>query len=68
MSEQTVLDLYRHEFEAQRDEHYFLYDLDGHTTLSTQEFFDRTAALAVGLEKLGVAKGDRVMLLTDNRP
>ncbi|MGD9253443.1 MAG: long-chain fatty acid--CoA ligase [Holophagae bacterium] len=68
MSEQTVLDLYRHEFEAQRDEHYFHYDLNGHTTLSTQEFFDRTAALAVGLEKLGVARGDRVMLLTDNRP
>jgi long-chain acyl-CoA synthetase len=68
MTEKNVLDLYRHEFESKKDEHYFHYTLDGHTTLSTSEFFERTAGLAVGLEKLGVGRGDRVMLLTDNRP
>ncbi len=68
MSDNTVLDLYRHELESQRDQHYFHYNLDGHTTLSTAEFFKRTAGLAGGLEKLGVRRGDRVMLLTDNRP
>ena len=68
MTEKTVLDLYRHEVENTRDKHYFHYTLDGHTTLSTEEFFARTSGLASGLEKLGVGRGDRVMLLTDNRP
>jgi long-chain acyl-CoA synthetase len=68
MSEKTVLDLYRCDFESSKEEHYFHYTLDGHTTISTKEFFSDTAGLAVGLEKLGVGRGDRVMLLTDNRP
>ena len=68
MTEKTVLDLYRHEYESPREEHYFHYTLEGHSTLSTAEFFTRTAGLAIGLEKLGVGRGDRVMLLTDNRP
>jgi long-chain acyl-CoA synthetase len=68
MTERNVLDLYRHEFESSKEEHYFHYTLDGFTTLSTSEFFGRTAGLAMGLEKLGVGRGDRVMLLTDNRP
>jgi len=68
MTEKNVLDLYRHEYESSKEEHYFHYTLDGFTTLSTAEFFGRTAGLAMGLEKLGVGRGDRVMLLTDNRP
>ena len=32
MSVRTVLDLYRLETETARDEHYFHYTLDGHTT------------------------------------
>ena len=68
MTEKTVLDLYLHEIESPREEHYYHYTLDGHSTLSTTEFFARTAALAVGMERLGVGRGDRVMLLTDNRP
>ncbi|MCG6948271.1 MAG: long-chain fatty acid--CoA ligase [Acidobacteria bacterium] len=68
MTEKTVLDLYRCDFENPKEEHYFHYTLDGHTTTSTEEFFSNTAGLAVGLEKLGVGRGDRVMLLTDNRP
>ncbi|MCW8985907.1 MAG: AMP-binding protein, partial [Thermoanaerobaculales bacterium] len=68
MTERNVLDLYRHEFESSKEEHYFHYTLDGYNTLSTSEFFGRTAGLAVGLEKLGVGRGDRVMVLTDNRP
>jgi len=68
MTENTVLDLYRHEVENNRNEHYFHYTLNGHTTLSTDEFLARTSGLATGLEKLGVGRGDRVMLLTDNRP
>jgi len=68
MNVSTVLDLYRLETETARDEHYFHYTLDGHTTMSTSEFFARTAGLAAGMEKIGIGSGDRVMLLTDNRP
>jgi long-chain acyl-CoA synthetase len=68
MTARTVLDLFRHETELPRDEHYFHYTLDGHVALSTADFLARTAALAAGLEKVGVSRGDRVMLLTDNRP
>jgi len=68
MSARTVLDLYRRETETAREEHYFHYTLDGQTTLSTSEFLAQTAGLAAGLEKSGIQRGDRVMLLTDNRP
>ncbi len=68
MIERSILDLYRHELDTPRDEHYFHFTLDGKTVWSTGEFFSRTAGLAVGLEKLGVGRGDRVMLVTDNRP
>jgi long-chain acyl-CoA synthetase len=68
MKEKTILDLYRKEFSTKRHEHYFHYTPDGCQVMSTADFFGRTAAFAVGLEKLGVARGDRVMLLTDNRP
>jgi long-chain acyl-CoA synthetase len=68
MTVQTVLDLYRCEVESPRDEHYVHFTLDGQSTLGTADFFSQTAGLAVGLEKLGIGRGDRVMLLTDNRP
>jgi long-chain acyl-CoA synthetase len=68
MNKNTILDLYKHEMESPRDEHYFHYTLDGFTTLSTAEFLTSTAGLASGLEKIGLGRGDRVMLLTDNRP
>ncbi|TFG36493.1 MAG: long-chain fatty acid--CoA ligase, partial [Candidatus Aminicenantes bacterium] len=68
MSARTVLDLFRCETESPRDEHYFHYTLDGHVALSTAEFLARTAGLAAGLEKAGIGRGDRVMLMTDNRP
>ncbi len=68
MNVRTVLDLFRCETESPREEHYFHYTLDGHVALSTAEFLARTAGLAAGLEKVGIGRGDRVMLMTDNRP
>lgn len=68
MTARTVLDLYRLEIDSPREEHYFHYTLEGHTVRGTAEFFTDTAGLAGGFEKLGVSRGDRVMLLTDNRP
>ena len=68
MAESNVLHLYRNEFEASREKHYFHFTPEGQRVLSTTAFFERTAALAGGLEKLGIGRGDRVMLLSDNRP
>ncbi len=68
MSEKTILDLYRIEYGHDRPDHYTHVTPEGSRSLSTQEFFGRTAALAAALESLGVGKGDRVMLLSDNRP
>jgi len=68
MTGKNILDLYRREFEAPRDEHYYHHSLDGVRSLSTAEFFHTTSCLASGLEKLGIARGERVMLLSDNRP
>ncbi len=69
MADRTILDLYRHDVEAPRPDHYTHWYPGGKRCLSTEEFFHRTAALAQAFhEELGVGKGDRVMLLSDNRP
>jgi long-chain acyl-CoA synthetase len=68
MSEKNILDLYRNDVDNPRQEHYFHFFPEGRRVLSTEQFFSRTAGLASGLEKLGVKQGDRVMLLSDNRP
>lgn len=68
MAESNILHLYRKEFDSPRDEHYTHFSPEGQRVLSTGAFFERTANLASGLEKLGIGRGDRVMLLSDNRP
>ena len=68
MTESNILHLYRNELDSPRDEHYFHFTPDGQRVLSTDAFFERTANFARGLEKLGIGRGDRVMLLMDNRP
>ncbi len=68
MSARTVLDFYRHDVESPRGEHYSHWTPAGRRVLTTHQFFDRTAALANALAELGVGAGDRVMLLSDNRP
>ena len=68
MADRTVLDLYRHEVDAPRAEHYAHWTPAGRRVLSTEDFFARTSALADALADLGVTKGDRVLLLSDNRP
>ncbi len=68
MTERTVLDFYRSDVKSPRSRHYRHVTPEGRRTLSTEEFFTRTAALADGLAGLGVGRGDRVMLLSENRP
>jgi long-chain acyl-CoA synthetase len=68
MADRTVLDLYRHEVDAPRAEHYAHWTPAGRRVLSTEDFFAKSCALADSLAKLGVKAGDRVLLLSDNRP
>ena len=68
MTESNILHLYRKELDKPRDEHYFHFSPEGQRVLSTGAFFERTANFASGLEKLGIGRSDRVMLLMDNRP
>jgi long-chain acyl-CoA synthetase len=68
MGDRTVLDFYHHEVERPLADKYTHYRPDGVRTVSTEELFRRTAALAEGLALLGVGRGDRVILLSDNRP
>jgi len=68
MAIRTILDLYRHDVEAPRPDHYYHYFPGGKRTLSTEQMLARTACLAQSLSELGVDRGDRVMLLSENRP
>jgi len=68
MAERTILDLYRRDTESPRRDHYVHHYPGGKRSWSTKEFFAATSALAESLERLGIGRGDRVMLLSDNRP
>jgi long-chain acyl-CoA synthetase len=68
MSEKNILDLYRNDFDNPREQHYFHFFPGGKEVSSTKQFFAKASGLATGLEKLGVKRGERVMLLSDNRP
>lgn len=68
MSIRTVLDFFRADMEQPRTRHFTRHTPEGRTSLSTEEFFSRTAALSEALGEHGIGRGDRVMLLSDNRP
>ena len=68
MTDRTVLDIYRHEVDTPRAEHYAHWTPSGRRVLSTEDFFASTCALAGALAELGVSAGDRVLVLSDNRP
>ena len=64
----TILDLYRNELDRPRGDHYTHFTADGVRSVSTEAFFDAAVALSDGLAELGVGRGDRVLLLAENRP
>ena len=68
MGDATILDFYRREVEHDRPDQYTRFTPEGTTTFSTGEFLATTAALADALAELGVGRGDRVVLLSNNRP
>jgi len=68
MTDRTLLDLYRHELEKPRPDHYVHYRPEGTRSFATLDFFGRTTALADAFTGLGVGSGDRVVVLCDTRP
>jgi long-chain acyl-CoA synthetase len=68
MADRNLLDLYRHELDRPREDHYVHYFPGGTRSFSTLAFFERTAALADAFQSLGVASGDRVAVVCDTRP
>ncbi len=68
MTDRTLLDIYRHELDNPRPDHYLHYRPAGTRSYGTLDFFLRTAALADAFADLGVGPGDRVMVLCDTRP
>jgi long-chain acyl-CoA synthetase len=68
MSFATVLDFFREDVAHPRSRHYTHHTPEGRTSFSTEEFVSRTAALAEALAEHGIESGDRIMLLSDNRP
>jgi long-chain acyl-CoA synthetase len=68
MTDRTIVDLYRHDLEAPRSDHYVHWTLRGRRSFSTEEFFRRSWGFSDALAELGVGPGDRVMLLSENRP
>ncbi|MDD5563702.1 MAG: long-chain fatty acid--CoA ligase [Thermoanaerobaculaceae bacterium] len=68
MSERSILEIFRQDVAAAKDHHGGLFRPGEVRWFSTRELLERTAALAEGLARLGVARGDRVMLMSENRP
>jgi len=68
MSARTILDLYRNSIAIARDDFVTHFVPGGSRTFSTREFHRRTVALANALPGLGVQRGDRVLILSENRP
>ncbi len=68
MEDRTVLDLFRHEVDRPRSAHYRHFWPGGSRALDTGEFVAATTGLRAALAELGIGRGDRVMLLSENRP
>jgi long-chain acyl-CoA synthetase len=68
MTDRTLVDVYRHELERPREDHYVHLRPDARRSFSTGDFLSRTVALADALSRFGVAAGDRVTVLCDTRP
>ncbi len=68
MSERSILEIFQRDVAVEKDRHCALYRPGEVRWFSTSEMLERTAALAQGLARLGVASGDRVMLISENRP
>ncbi|MCC6133104.1 MAG: long-chain fatty acid--CoA ligase [Acidobacteria bacterium] len=68
MTEKTVLDFFRNDVARPRKEHLVHASPEGSRVLGTEVFLSKTVRLSRALAGLGVSRGDRVILLSENRP
>ena len=68
MSERSIIEIFQRDVAVEKDRYCALYRPGEARWLSTCEMLEHTAALAQGLARLGVARGDRVMLMSENSP
>ncbi len=68
MTPRTLVDIFRNLSRFQRPDLLLVKQHGAWQPISTRDFMDRVQAVASALEGLGVAGGDRVALLSENRP
>ncbi len=69
MTVETLIDLFEHACQTHRKPNALMVKRDGvYRAISSEEFSEEVRLAAAGLAKLGVRKGDRVALISENRP
>jgi long-chain acyl-CoA synthetase len=65
----TLCDIFYHSVETFRKPEHLLHKVDGiWTPISSDAFLTAVEELSMGLRSLGIEKGDRVAILSENRP
>ena len=65
----SIVSLFHHQVELFQDKPYLWKKMDGkYTSLSWKQVREQVDSIAKGLINLGILKGDRVVILSENRP
>ena len=65
----SIVSLFHHQVKLFQDKPYLWKKIDGkYTSLSWQQVREQVKSIAKGLINLGILKGDRVVILSENRP
>ena len=65
----SIVSLFRHQVKLFQDKPYLWKKIDGkYTSLSWKQVREQVDSIAKGLKNLGILKGDRVVILSENRP
>ena len=65
----SIVSLFHHQVKLFQDKPYLWKKIDGkYTSLSWKQVREQVDSIAKGLKNLGILKGDRVVILSENRP
>ena len=65
----SIVSLFHHQVRLFQDKPYLWKKIDGkYTSLSWKQVREQVDSIAKGLKNLGILKGDRVVILSENRP
>ena len=65
----SIVSLFHHQVNLFQDKPYLWKKIDGkYTSLSWKQVSEQVDSIAKGLKNLGILKGDRVVILSENRP